>query len=246
MILFPAIDIYKNQVVRLKKGDFNAVKIYHDSPLDQAKAFERDGATWIHVVDLEGSSTGVISVFEYLKRVKSETSLRIQFGGGIRSLETVESLLAIGVDSVVLGSFAVKEQDSLKTLCSKHPTKITVAVDVKDGMVYYQGWQQESAYTLDVFLVQMISIGVKTVMITDIQRDGMLEGLNIDWYQMISETYHSLNIIASGGVSSLHDIKALNALNLHGAIIGVSLYEKKVDLKEAIVCLKNASFPVWM
>jgi phosphoribosylformimino-5-aminoimidazole carboxamide ribotide isomerase len=244
MIIFPAIDIYKNNVVRLKKGDFNHIKIYHDSPLEQARIFEADGAKWVHIVDLEGSKTGAINVIDILKRIKSKTSLNIQFGGGIRDVNTVETLIQLGVDSIVLGSFAVKQQEHLKTLCFKYPNHITVAVDVKDDIVYYQGWQQESNYNIDQFLNQMITLGVKKVMITDIKKDGMLEGLNMNWYQRIKNTYPQLQIIASGGVTRLDDIKQLNEINLFGAIVGVSLYEKKIDLKEAILCLKDASFPV--
>ena len=244
MILFPAIDIYKNQVVRLKKGDYQAVTVYHESPVEQAKAFERDGATWVHIVDLEGSKTGIISVMDVLRQIKEETSLKIQFGGGIRDSHTVETLIKIGVDSIVLGSFAVKQQEALKTLCLTYPNHITVAVDVKDDVVYYQGWQEESSYTLFDFLDTMMSIGVTKVMITDIKKDGMLEGLHISWYQKITHTYPKLFITASGGVTTLNDIKELSKVNLYGAIVGVSLYEKKIDLKEAIQCLKDVSFPV--
>lgn len=244
MILFPAIDMYKNQVVRLKKGDYQAVTVYHESPVEQAKAFERDGATWVHIVDLEGSKTGVISVLDVLKQIKEETSLKIQFGGGIRDLMTVETLIKLGVDSIVLGSFAVKQQEALNTLCHTYPNHITVAVDVKDDIVYYQGWQEESSYTLHDFLNKMSMIGVKKVMITDIKKDGMLEGLNIAWYQKIKNTYPKLLITASGGVTTLNDIKELSKVDLYGAIVGVSLYEKKIDLKEAIRCLKDVSFLV--
>lgn len=244
MIIFPAIDMYKNQVVRLKKGDYQAVTVYHESPVEQAKAFERDGATWVHIVDLEGSKTGVISVMDVLRQIKEETSLKIQFGGGIRDSMTVETLIKLGVDSIVLGSFAVKEQESLNTLCHTYPNHITVAVDVKDDIVYYQGWQEESSYTLHDFLNKMSMIGVKKVMITDIKKDGMLEGLNIAWYQKIKNTYPKLLITASGGVTTLNDIKELSKVDLYGAIVGVSLYEKKIDLKEAIRCLKDVSFLV--
>ena len=244
MIIFPAIDMYKNQVVRLKKGDYQALTVYHESPVEQAKAFERDGATWVHIVDLEGSKTGIISVMDVLRQIKDVTSLKIQFGGGIRDLHTVETLIKLGVDSIVLGSFAVKQQESLKTLCLTYPNHITVAVDVKDDIVYYQGWQEESSYTLFDFLDKMMSIGVKKVMITDIKKDGMLEGLHISWYQKIKNTYPKLLITASGGVTTLSDIKELSKVNLYGAIVGVSLYEKKIDLKEAIECLKDVSFPV--
>lgn len=244
MIIFPAIDMYKNQVVRLKKGDYQAVTVYHESPVEQAKAFERDGATWVHIVDLEGSKTGVISVMDVLRQIKEETSLKIQFGGGIRDSMTVETLIKLGVDSIVLGSFAVKEQESLNTLCHTYPNHITVAVDVKDDIVYYQGWQEESSHTLHDFLNKMSMIGVKKVMITDIKKDGMLEGLNIAWYQKIKNTYPKLLITASGGVTTLNDIKELSKVDLYGAIVGVSLYEKKIDLKEAIRCLKDVSFLV--
>jgi phosphoribosylformimino-5-aminoimidazole carboxamide ribotide isomerase len=244
MILFPAIDIYRNQVVRLKKGDYQAVTVYHDSPVEQAKLFEVDGATWVHIVDLEGSKTGIISVIDVLRQIKDTTSLKIQFGGGIRNSHTVETLIKLGVDSIVLGSFAVKEYEALKTLCFKYPNHMTVAVDVKDDIVYYQGWQEESRYTLFDFLDKMTIIGVKKVMITDIKKDGMLEGLHISWYQKIKNKYPNLHITASGGVTTLNDIKELSKVDLYGAIVGVSLYEKKIDLKEAIRCLKDVSFPV--
>lgn len=244
MILFPAIDIYNNQAVRLKKGLFDSAKVYNDNPVSQAKIFESNGAKWIHVVDLNGAKDGVIHVLPIIKAIKDETQLSIQFGGGIRDLETIEILLKLGIDRIVLGSFALKEPEKMKSLLTTYQERIVVAVDIRDNYVTYSGWQDQSDMHIFDYLTQLEQIGTKYVMITDISKDGMLEGIDVSMYAHIVKQYPHLNIIASGGITTLSDVKQLNKNNLYGAILGVSLYEQKINLSEAIQCSNEESYPV--
>ncbi len=236
--------MYDQKVVRLKKGDYNALTIYHDDPFEQAREFERDGAKWVHMVDLEGAKTGHITTIDILKKVKKATSLRIQFGGGIRDVKTIYHLLEIGVDHIVLGSFALKQPEVLKTLCETYRDQLVVAVDVKNGYVTYHGWLEQSTYALNDYLVRLIDLGVKKVLITDISKDGMLQGIDISYYKQLKKTYKDLEIIASGGVTTLEDIEGLNQASCDGVIVGVALYEKKFSLKEALSCSNEESFHV--
>jgi phosphoribosylformimino-5-aminoimidazole carboxamide ribotide isomerase len=236
MMIYPAIDIYQNKVVRLKQGDFNQVTYYPLSPLEQALKFERDGAKWVHVVDLKGAKEGQSSIFEILKSIKKQTTLSIQTGGGIRDIKTVEMLLSLGIDRVVLGSFAIKDPEGLKVLCMKYAHNIVVAVDCKDDMVTLHGWQETTQLRLQDYLSSLIALGVMHVMITDIKKDGMLQGINHQLYAQFKTSFPSLNIVASGGVTTLDDIKNLKQVNIDGVIVGVALYENKVSLKEAILC----------
>lgn len=236
MIIYPAIDIYQSKVVRLKQGDFNQVTFYPLSPLEQAKKFEADGATWVHVIDLEGAKEGQSKIKEILISIKEHTTLSIQTGGGIRDIKRVEMLLSLGIDRVVLGSFAIKEPESLRALCLKYANNIVVAVDCKDNFVTLHGWQETSQITLEDYLHTLMNLGVIHVMITDIKKDGMLQGINHRFYESIKTSFPKLKIVASGGVTSMDDIKNLKKTNLDGVIIGVALYENRITLKEAILC----------
>lgn len=244
MRIFPAIDIYNNQAVRLKKGAFESAKVYNDSPLNQAKIFESEGASWIHIVDLNGAKDGLIQVLPMIKSIKEQTQLRIQFGGGIRDLQTIQRLLDAGIDRIVLGSFAIKEPNLLQVLLTTYQDRIVVAVDVRNNYVTYSGWQDQSDIHILDYLSNLERLGTKYVMITDIAKDGMLEGIDTDFYANIVKRYQTLNIIASGGITTLNDVKQLHQSKLYGAILGVSLYEQKINLSEAIQCSNEESYRV--
>ena len=236
MIIYPAMDLMNQNVVRLKKGDFNSKKIYQENPLIQAKTFLNQGATHLHMVDLDGAKSGNPSHLNVLQAIKKETNLSLQYGGGLRDQNQIIELLELGIDKVVLGSFAMKHPKILKELILKYPNRMVVAVDVKDNQVTYAGWQETSSNTLESYLKTLIELGVTEVLITDISKDGMLEGINVSFYKSLKTKFPSLKITASGGVTSLGDVKALKEAGLDGLIIGVALYEKIFRLEEALSC----------
>lgn len=243
MILFPAIDLKNNKAVRLIQGDFKKETVYSDDPLSIAQAFERLGATHLHMVDLNGAEDGKMIHEDIIKSMLSDTNLIIEIGGGIRSIERVEKLLSLGVHEVIIGSIAVENPELLKKIVQTYPNQVIVSIDAKDGYVLTRGWQETSKQKVITFAQWLESIGIKKIVYTDVSKDGMLEGPNFDDYQLLkNET--SLNIIASGGVTSINDLKRLNQMGLYGAIIGKALYEKRIDLKEALQCLQKESSPV--
>ena len=233
MIIFPAIDLYEKKAVRLFKGDYNRMTVYNEDPAAQAKEFEKKGATHIHLVDLEGARDGTTPNLDVIKRIRESTNLFLELGGGIRSMETAEKYLSIGVDRVILGTAAVTDEEFLTSAAKTYKEKIAVGVDVKDGFVSIKGWTEKSEYTLDVFCKKLEKLGITTVICTDISKDGAMKGANLPLYKDLSEKY-TMNFIASGGVSSLDDVKALAEMKLYGAIIGKAYYTGAVDLTEAI------------
>lgn len=233
MNIFPAIDLYDKKAVRLYKGNYEEMTVYSENPIEIAYDFESKGAKFIHMVDLEGAKNGTTPNIEIVKEVATKTSLFVEIGGGIRNIETVEKYLNAGVSRVILGTAAVNDECFLKEAISKYQEKIAVGADIKDGYIAIKGWIEKSQYSLDEFLSKMQKLGVKTVICTDISKDGAMKGTNLALYKELSEKY-SLNIIASGGVSTIEDIKALRKMNLHGAIIGKAYYIGAIDLKEAI------------
>lgn len=237
MNIFPAIDLYDKKAVRLYKGNYDEMTVYSNNPIEIAQDFERNGAKFIHMVDLEGAKNGTTPNIEIVKEVATKTSLFVEIGGGIRSIETVEKYLNAGVSRVILGTAAVTDEDFLKEAISKHQEKIAVGADVKDGYIAIKGWIEKSQYSLDEFLSKMQKLGVKTVICTDISKDGAMKGTNLKLYKELSEKY-SLDIVASGGVSTIDDIKALREMDLYGAIIGKAYYTGAIDLKEAIEVAK--------
>ena len=238
MKLFPAIDLYNEQCVRLQKGEFNTRVVYSNDPVVVAKKYEKEGATWLHVIDLNGAETGENKNFNIIERLCKETSLKIQVGGGIRSKDKVIELLALGVTRVILGSYAIKNLDEVEVLLKQYPSQIIVSVDSRNGLVTYSGWQEDSAFKTIDFCEKLESIGVGTVVYTDIAKDGMMAGPNFGDYEAIGNQT-TLDIIASGGVSSYNDIRILNKMNLYGAIVGKALYINKVTVKEMIECLQE-------
>ena len=237
MKIFPAIDLYDKKAVRLYKGDYNQMTVYSERPWEIALDFQNAGAEFIHVVDLEGAKNGDTPNLEIVKKIASETNLFLEIGGGIRSIEVVKTYLENGADRVILGTSAVTDHNFLVEAVKLYGDKIAVGADIKDGYVAIKGWVEKSQYTLDEFLKMIEEIGVKTVICTDISKDGAMKGTNLELYKELNQKY-SLNIIASGGVSAISDIKSLKEMDMYGAIIGKAYYTGAIDLKEAIEVAK--------
>ena len=233
MILYPAIDLYQGKAVRLFKGDYNQMTVYNDDPLAVARDFLACGATHIHMVDLEGARDGTTPNLETVKKIKEQTGLFCEVGGGNRTMEIVDRYLSAGIDRVILGTAAVTDPDFLAAALQKYGGKIAVGIDIRDGFVAIKGWTETSDRDAMTFCGQMEAAGVTTVICTDISRDGAMQGTNRALYKTLSETFH-MQFIASGGVSSLEDVQHLAAQNLHGAIIGKAYYSGSLDLKQAI------------
>ncbi len=233
MKIFPAIDLYDKKAVRLYKGDYDQMTVYSDNPIEIARDFELAGAEWIHMVDLEGAKDGTTPNIDIVNQVARETSLSVEIGGGIRTMDVLDRYFSAGVARAILGTAAVTDEDFLKSAVAKYGKKIAVGADIKDGRIAIKGWVEKSEYTTDAFFEKMCSLGVVTIICTDISKDGAMQGTNRALYKELSEKYN-IDIIASGGVSSLDDIKALKDMNLSGAIIGKAYYTGAIDLKEAI------------
>lgn len=233
MILFPAIDLFEKKAVRLYKGDYANMTVYSENPIEIAWDFEARGCTHIHMVDLEGAKDGTTPNLSIVEQVARETSLFVEIGGGIRNMETVERYLNAGVSRVILGTAAVNDEAFLREAVSKYGEKIAVGADVKDGYIAIKGWLETSAVTLEDFLQKMESIGVRNIICTDISKDGAMKGTNLELYKTLSEKFR-LDITASGGVSSMEDIRQLRQMDLYGAIIGKAYYTGAIDLKEAL------------
>ena len=238
MNIFPAIDLLGGQAVRLIKGDYGQVTVYSNSPAEVAKSFEESGASFMHVVDLDGAKDGSTVNFDTIKEIVSATSLSVEVGGGIRNIETVKRYISIGVDRVIIGTAAVKDPEFLKAAVEAYGEHIAVGVDIKDGMVAIKGWTEISEFSCYDFCEMIQKIGVKTVICTDISKDGMMSGTNLELYAELGKRF-DMNIIASGGVSSLEDVRALARMNVYGAILGKALYTGAVDLKDALKAAKE-------
>lgn len=233
MYIYPAIDLYAGKAVRLYKGDYAQMTVYSENPAEVAKAFQAAGAKHIHLVDLEGAKKGTPANLETIQKIMAAADLFVEVGGGIRTMETVEQYLAIGVDRVILGTAAVTDPAFLKEAVAKYGENIAVGVDLKEGYVAIKGWTETSRLTADAFFSQMEALGVATVICTDISRDGAMKGTNRELYRELSRKF-SIDLIASGGVSNLEDVGALKEMGLHGAIIGKAYYIGAVDLKTAV------------
>ena len=233
MLIFPAIDLYDGKAVRLYKGDYNQMTVYSENPSELAEAFRAAGATHMHLVDLEGAKTGETPNLETIRRIREAVPLFIEVGGGIRSMDIAARCLDAGIDRVILGTAAVTDPSFLRAAVSKYGEKIAVGVDIRDGKVAIRGWTEKSAFDAFDFCRELQKIGVRTIICTDVSKDGAMQGTNRALYGELSKALN-LDIIASGGVSTLEDIKALRALNLCGAIIGKAYYTGAIDLREAI------------
>ena len=233
MIILPAIDMYDKKAVRLFKGDYSKMTVYSDNPIEIALDFKRCGAEFIHLVDLEGAKDGTTPNIDVVEKIIKETGLKVEIGGGIRSKETLERYLSIGVSRVILGTAAVTDREFLLWAVKNFGEKIAVGADIKDGFVAIKGWLEKSEIRCEEFFLDMENIGVKTIICTDISKDGAMQGTNRNLYKELSQKF-SIDIVASGGVSSLDDIMALKEMQLYGAIVGKAYYIKAIDLEEAI------------
>ena len=233
MYLYPAIDLYEGKAVRLYKGDYAQMTVYSENPAEVAKTFAAAGADHLHLVDLEGAKTGVPGNLSAIERILNAAPFFTELGGGIRKMETVERYLDIGIDRVILGTAAVTDPAFLEAALARFGSKIAVGVDLKDGFVAIKGWTETSGLTAEAFFDRMQHLGVSTVICTDISRDGCLKGTNRGLYRELSRKY-TIDLIASGGVSTLEDVAALRDMDLHGTIIGKAYYTGAVDLKTAI------------
>ena len=237
MIIFPAIDLFDKKAVRLYKGDYKEMTVYSVNPIEIAKDFENCGATHIHMVDLQGAKDGTTPNISIVEQIASQTNLFVEIGGGIRNIETAQKYINAGVKRIILGTAAVENQEFLKECIKKFGEKTSVGADVKDGYIAIKGWTKKSQITLEDFLIKMQNLGVKNVICTDISKDGAMKGTNLELYKELSQKYE-LDITASGGVSTIEDIKNLREMNLYGAIIGKAYYIGAIDLKQAIEVAK--------
>ena len=233
MKIFPAIDLYDGKAVRLFKGDYNEMTVYSDNPVEIALDFQSQGAKCMHLVDLEGAKTGETPNLDTVKKLVSATDMFVEVGGGVRSMEVVERYLSIGVNRVILGTAAVNNRAFLTQAVQTYGEKIAVGVDVKDGFVAIKGWTEQSALETFSFCKELQELGVKTIICTDISKDGAMQGANYGLYKRLKEEL-SIDVIASGGVSDLDGVKILAETGIHGAIIGKAYYTKAISLKDAI------------
>ncbi len=233
MQLYPAIDIKGGKCVRLTQGLFDNVKVYSDTPADMAQLWVSQGATFLHLVDLDGALTGRSVNEPVIRAIAKRVSVPIQIGGGIRSREAIRTMLELGAARVIIGTKAVENPQFIREMIEEFgPERIVVGVDARDGMVAIEGWEKVSTLSVSDLCRKMKKFGVRHIVYTDISRDGMLTGPNVAATKKLTEET-GLDIIASGGVSSMDDLQKLYEQGIHGAIIGKALYEKRVDLKEA-------------
>lgn len=237
MIILPAIDIIGKKAVRLFKGDYEKMTVYNDDPVAVAAEFCAKGAKYVHLVDLEGAKNGGTPNIETVEAIRRSTDMFVEIGGGIRNIETVERYLSVGVDRVILGTAAVTDRSFLCEAIDRYGEKIAVGVDIKDGLVAIKGWVEKSDIKGTDFCAELQSLGVKNIICTDISKDGAMQGTNLKLYEALKNDL-SLDIIASGGVSTLEDVKALKKIGVYGAIIGKAYYTGAIDLTEALEAAK--------
>ena len=241
MIIFPAIDIRGGKCVRLLKGDFNQETVFSDSPADMARKWQAQGAEYLHLVDLDGALAGSSQNLAAIKEILQVVDIPTELGGGIRSMEQIDQLLAMGITRVILGSVAVKNPDLVREACTKYGERIVVGIDAKDGIVAVEGWGESGNIGVVELAKKMKDAGVKTIIYTDISRDGTLSGVNVEATIKLAEE-SGVKIVASGGVKSLEDIKALKkqeAVGIEGVIAGKSIYMGTLDLAAAIKIAKE-------
>lgn len=237
MYLYPAIDLFGGKAVRLYQGDYARMTVYREHPVEVARDFRAAGATRMHLVDLEGAKTGSPANLQTIEKLTEAFGGFVEVGGGIRNMETAEAYLSIGVNRVILGTAAVTDSAFLEAALQRYGERIAVGVDLKDGYVAIRGWTEQSNLTAEAFFDKMYTLGVRTVICTDISRDGAMRGANRALYRELSQKY-PIDLIASGGVSSLEDVQALAAMGIHGAIVGKAYYIGAMDLREALEAAK--------
>lgn len=233
MQIFPAIDLYGGQAVRLYQGDYDQMTVYDPEPLNTVQRFEQAGASHLHLVDLEGAKTGQTTNLPTIEKITARTGLFVEVGGGIRTMDTIRRYLDAGVRRVILGTAAVTDPDFTARAVAEYGDKIAVGADLKDGKVAIKGWLETSQDGWETFFDRMQQLGVKTIICTDISRDGAMQGTNRALYRTLAARY-PMDIIASGGVSSLEDIRALKEASVAGAIIGKAYYTGAIDLAQAV------------
>jgi phosphoribosylformimino-5-aminoimidazole carboxamide ribotide isomerase len=243
MNIIPAIDLLNNQCVRLTQGDFNQVTVYSNQPEEIAYMFQLMGARQLHIIDLDGANQDDPINMISIRNIIQKINIPIQVGGGIRTLERAKMLLDLGVERIIIGTAAIENLNLLETLIGLYGHRIIVSIDAHHGIVKTRGWKISSGIRSIDLVKTLEAIGVQSVIYTDISKDGMLEGPNLEMYQML-RNQTPMGIIASGGITTIDDLKSLKALNLEGAIVGKAYYEKKIDLKEAFRCLQDESSPV--
>ena len=240
MIFFPAIDIYQGKCVRLEKGDFEKKTIFNEDPVDQAKFFEDMGCNWIHVVDLDGAKNGSSSNFNIVEEISLKTNLKIQFGGGVRSIAKIKSLLNVGIERVVIGTKAINDISFLDVVCRDFPNKIVIGIDARKGKVSIEGWTKDSGINANELAINAEKKGVCAIIFTDIDKDGLMSGPNIPSTLEIAKAVN-IPVIVSGGVSAIEDVievKENEGSGIGGVICGRAVYDKKVDIKEALKILR--------
>lgn len=237
MFIYPAIDLFDGKAVRLYKGDYNKMTVYSDNPPEIAEDFKKCGAAHIHIVDLEGAKNGTTPNFDTVIEIKKRSGLFCEVGGGIRDMDTIDKYISAGIDRVILGTAAVTSEGFVKEAVRKYGGKIAVGIDIKDGFVAIKGWTEKSELTAFEFCEKMQADGVETLICTDISKDGAMKGTNHALYSELMDRFN-MQIIASGGVSSLEDVIKLAEKKLYGAIIGKAYYTGDIDLKQAVEVAK--------
>lgn len=238
MKILPAIDLYQGCAVRLLRGDYAQMTTYSTDPVSVARDFAARGAEWLHLVDLEGARDGGTPNAGIVSAIAAEVGMKIEIGGGIRSVDVIERYLSLGVERVILGTAAITDPTLLEAAARAYGAHLAVGVDLRDGKVAIKGWTETSALDGIDFIARLEQLGVGTVIVTDISRDGAMRGTNLDLYRTLSEKF-SLNVVASGGVSSLADVRALSGIGVYGAILGRALYTGDLVLDEALAAAKE-------
>ncbi len=238
MNIFPAIDLFEGKAVRLYKGDYDQMTVYCEEPEKVALYFKECGAEYIHLVDLEGAKSGETPNFETVKRIIEASGLKAEIGGGIRSEEVIEKYINAGAYRVILGTAAATDPEFLERVAKKYGEKIAVGCDLKDGYVATKGWTETTSESGEEFFARVEKLGIKTVICTDISRDGAMKGTNLELYKELSKKF-SIDIIASGGVTDMNDVENLSKMDIYGAILGKAIYTGNIDLKTAIKAAKK-------
>lgn len=235
MKIFPAIDLRNGDVVRLLKGDYNQMTVYGENPLEVAEEFEDAGAEYLHVVDLDGAIDGSQPNFAAVKDIIEGTGLKVEIGGGIRNEDIIVDYAQIGALRVIIGTMAITDPDFTEQMVRKHGRNVAVGVDINDGKVAIKGWTEVTDKTVDEMCGELVDYGVRTMICTDISKDGAMEGTNIELYRRLQEEYGDyIDIIASGGISTMDDLEKLYEIGVDGVIIGRALYNGALDLSDVM------------
>jgi len=243
MEVIPAIDIISGKCVRLTKGNFKTKKVYSSNPLKIAQIFQKVGIKRLHLIDLEGAKEGKIKNWKTIEKIAENTNLKIEFGGGIRDEKDIKKLFDLGIDKVILGSITLEKPEKFKRIAQKFQNKIIVAVDILGKKICYRGWQKEAKKELSSFLEDLAKLGTKTIICTDIERDGTLKGPNFSLYKKLVSNFPKLEIIASGGVRNIQDLKKLSKIGVNGAVVGMAIYENKISLDNLKVMTQKKIIP---